>query len=63
MGLRTVSFKIEEGVLRRLDSYASARGMTRSEVIRRAIVRLLAEEEPVRERGSRGLTVKTLRVL
>ena len=44
--MRTVTFKIDEWLLERLDTYARLRGITRSEAIRRAIERLLREEEP-----------------
>ena len=48
--LRLVTFKADEELVRRLDEYARARGLSRSEVIREAIaeylVRHSAEQPP-----------------
>ncbi len=44
--MREVTFKVDEDLLQRLDTYARLKGKTRSEVIREAIDRLLREEEP-----------------
>jgi len=44
--MRVVTFKVDEDLLEKLDTYAKLRKKTRSEVIREAIVRLLKEEEP-----------------
>ncbi len=41
---RIVTFKMPDEMLERLDAYASRRGMARSEVIREAIIALLARE-------------------
>ncbi len=41
---RIVTFKIEEELLAALDRYARSKRLTRSEVIREAIERLLASE-------------------
>jgi len=41
---RIVTFKIEEELLAALDRYARARRLTRSEVIREAIEKLLVSE-------------------
>ena len=41
---RIVTFKVSDEVLERLDAYAARRGMARSEVIREAIIALLARE-------------------
>jgi len=35
--LKVVTFKVEESLLERLDSYARLKGVTRSEIIRKAI--------------------------
>jgi len=42
--MRTVTFKIEEDLLERLDWYAIRNRVTRSDVIREAIEMLLKEE-------------------
>lgn len=42
--LKVVTFKIEEELLQLLDMYAAQHKLNRSEVIRRAIERLLKEE-------------------
>ena len=39
--MRVVTFKIEEDLLERLDSFARLKGLTRSEVIRQAIEKYL----------------------
>ena len=44
--MRVVTFKVDEDLLERLDTYARLKGITRSEAIRRAIEKLLREEEP-----------------
>ncbi len=44
--MRVVTFKMDEDLLERLDTYARLKGITRSEAIRRAIEKLLNEEEP-----------------
>lgn len=44
MPQRIVTFKIDEGLLEALDTYARAKRMSRSEVIRDAIERLLKAE-------------------
>jgi metal-responsive CopG/Arc/MetJ family transcriptional regulator len=41
---RIITFKMPVELLERLDAYASRRGMARSEVIREAIIALLARE-------------------
>jgi len=41
---RIVTFKMPDDMLERLDAYAVRRGMARSEVIREAIIALLARE-------------------
>ncbi|MET1101566.1 MAG: ribbon-helix-helix protein, CopG family [Pyrodictiaceae archaeon] len=58
---RIVTFKIDEGLLDALDRYAKKERMTRSEVIREAIIRLLkskgvkiAERRERREHGHRA---------
>ena len=35
--MKVVTFKVEESLLERLDSYARLKGVTRSEIIRKAI--------------------------
>ena len=42
---RIVTFKVDEGLLERLDSIAKLKGVSRSEVIRRAIELYLRMEE------------------
>ncbi len=39
--MRTVTFKIYEDLLEKLDTYARLKGLPRSEVIRRAIIEYL----------------------
>jgi metal-responsive CopG/Arc/MetJ family transcriptional regulator len=39
-----VTFKVDEDLLEKLDTYARLKGMTRSEAIRKAIIKLLNEE-------------------
>ena len=39
--MRVVTFKVDEDLLERLDTYARLKGMTRSEAIRKAIELLL----------------------
>ena len=51
--LRIVTFKVDEELLRRLDCYAAARGVSRSEAIREAIKRLLEEEGVCRPAAAR----------
>ncbi len=46
--MKTVTFKIDEMLLERLDSHAKLKGMTRSEIIRRAIEFYLRFEEKKR---------------
>ena len=41
MGMRVVTFKVDEDLLERLDTYARLKGITRSEAIRKAIELLL----------------------
>jgi len=43
--LRVITFKADEELLERLDSYARIRGVTRSEVIRKAIELYLKLED------------------
>jgi len=43
--LRVVTFKVDEDLLERLDLFAKAKGVTRSEVIRKAIELYLKLEE------------------
>lgn len=43
--VQVVSFKIDEILLERLDEYARRKRINRSEVIRRAIVAFLSENE------------------
>ena len=43
--MKVVTFKVEEELLERLDSYARLKGVTRSEIIRRAIELYLRLEE------------------
>ena len=42
--LRIVTFKFEEWLLERVDKYASSKRLTRSDVIRLALLRLLEED-------------------
>lgn len=42
--MRVVTFKVDEDLLEKLDTYARLKGMTRSEAIRKAIIKLLNEE-------------------
>lgn len=42
--MKSISFKIEEPMLQKLDSYAIKHNMNRSEAIRKAIELLLKEE-------------------
>ncbi len=44
--MRVVTFKMDEELLEKLDTYARLKGITRSEAIRMAIIKLLKEEEP-----------------
>ena len=44
--MRVVTFKIEEELLEKLDTYAKLKNITRSEAIRLAIKRLLESEMP-----------------
>jgi hypothetical protein len=44
-GMRVVTFKVDEELLERLDSFARLKGVPRSEVIRRAIELYLRLEE------------------
>ena len=63
-----MTFKIDSTLLRLLDRYARSKRMTRSEVIREAIVRLLESEgvrvrevlarERASEREARGLVIE-----
>lgn len=41
MMMKTITFRISEELLRKLNEYASRHGISRSEVIRRAIIELL----------------------
>lgn len=43
--MKVVTFKVEEELLERLDSYARLKGVTRSEIIRKAIELYLRLEE------------------
>jgi len=43
--LRTVTFKLDEYTVNKLDAIARAKGVTRSDIIREAIMRYLDEEE------------------
>lgn len=43
--MRVVTFKMDEDLLERLDSFARIKGVTRSEVIRKAIELYLRVEE------------------
>jgi len=43
--VKVVTFKVEEELLERLDSYARLKGVTRSEIIRKAIELYLRLEE------------------
>ncbi len=43
--MRIVTFKVNERLLEELDRYAMIKGLTRSAVIRKAIIRLIKEEE------------------
>ena len=45
MGMRVITFKADEELLERLDSYARMKGVTRSEVIRKAIELYLKLED------------------
>ena len=47
--MRVVTFKIDEKLLEKLDTYAIKNGISRSDAIRRAIVKLLNEESPYRQ--------------
>ncbi len=61
---RIVTFKIDSELLKILDRYAKSKRMTRSEVIREAIIRLLESEgikvEPLMRRSieSRGPVIE-----
>ncbi len=44
-GMRVVTFKVDEELLERLDSFARLKGLPRSEIIRRAIELYLRLEE------------------
>lgn len=44
MAARVISFKVPGRLLERVDAYAERRGLARSEVIRDAILALLARE-------------------
>ena len=46
--MKVVTFKVEEELLERLDSYARLKGVTRSEIIRKAIELYLHLEEKKR---------------
>jgi metal-responsive CopG/Arc/MetJ family transcriptional regulator len=50
IGVRVVTFKVEEELLVLLDLYAKKHGLNRSEAIRKAIENLVKEvkEEPIR---------------
>ena len=43
--MRVVTFKVEEDLLEKVDSYARLKGVTRSEVIRKALELYLRLEE------------------
>ena len=45
IGMRVITFKADEELLERLDSYARMKGVTRSEVIRKAIELYLKLED------------------
>ncbi len=47
--MRVITFKIDERLLEKLDLYAMSLGMTRSDVIRKAIVELLEGKQPIRK--------------
>jgi len=49
---RIVTFKIDENLLNAIDRFATRRGMARSELIREALITLLAEEEAKRVSSS-----------
>ena len=44
--MRVVTFKIDEELLEKLDRYALSLGMTRSDVIRKAIAMIVEGKEP-----------------
>lgn len=46
--MRVVSFKIDEDLLEMLEEYARKKGMTKSEVIRRAIEAYIREKPQIR---------------
>ena len=43
--MKVVTFKLPEELLRRLDSYAMQHGLSRSDVIRRAIMNLIEGQQ------------------
>jgi len=43
MGLRVITFKLDDETLEMLDRYALTHGLTRSAAIRKAILKLLGE--------------------
>ena len=53
--MKVVTFKLEEELLRRIDQYATAKNMVRSEVIRRALKSYL-------EREARKIITRRLRI-
>jgi len=55
--VRTVTFKIYDELLERLDEYARLKGVSRSEVIRKAIELYLRETQPITGAGVRVVRV------
>ena len=53
--MRVVTFKVEEDLLRKIDEFATAKNMVRSEVIRRALKTYL-------EREARKIITRRLRI-
>lgn len=57
MVMRVVSFKIEEELLELLEEFARKRGLTKSEVIRRAIVEYINERPDMKVYRSKRLKI------
>ncbi len=56
MGLRIVTFKIDENLLSKLDELALKLGLTRSEVIRLALLNYISQENKLLKKP--GIRVK-----
>ena len=55
--MRVVSFKIEEDLLEMLEEYARKRGLTKSEVIRRAIIEYISERPELKPYISKRMKI------